>query len=137
MDEHDPVDDKESVYRRIHRSFFDSSLPIPIRVGAFRPNANDTTGLSVVRSWFGPPTSILAVIDPKRASDYYVVQLAVADLRGLGLTVIPDPSPGGPAGHAVIPELSWPAYQARKQDLKLILVELTKLASAAIVHVAT
>ncbi len=137
MDEHDPVDDREFVYRRIHRTFFDSSLPIPIRVGAFRPNPNDTTGLSVVRADFGPPTTILAAIDPLRANEYHIAQLSVADLRRLGLSVIPDPVPSGPRGHAVIPELSWPAYQARKQALKLVLVELTKLASAKIVHVAT
>ena len=137
MDEHDPVDDSEFVFRRIHRNFFNASMPIPIRVGAFRPNPNDTTGLSVVRAAFGPPAGMLALIDPIRASDYYIAQLSVADLRNLGLTVTPDPVSGGPVGHAVIPELGWPAYQSQKQSLKPVLVELTKLASANIVHMAT
>ena len=44
------------------------------------------------------------------------------------------PDPQGPAGHAVIPELSWPAYQADKQRLKQVQLELAKLASAGIVY---
>jgi hypothetical protein len=55
----------------------------------------------------------------------------------LGLTVEPDPVPGGPPGHAVIPQLSWQAYQSQKQHWKPILVELAKLASSDIVHQQT
>ncbi len=134
MDEHDPVGDAEFVYRRIHRTFFDPAVLIPIRLGAFRPNPNDKTGLSVFRAGFGKPADTLVNIDPAKAKDYYVARLSAGELRKLGLTVEPDPVPGGPPGHAVIPELSWPAYQAQKQRWKPILVELAKLASADIVH---
>jgi hypothetical protein len=50
------------------------------------------------------------------------------------LTVLAAPDPSGPSGHAVIPELSWPAYQADKQRLKPIQLELARLASAELVH---
>jgi hypothetical protein len=53
------------------------------------------------------------------------------------LTVVPEPDPNGPPGHAIIPELSWSAYQANKRRLKQVQVEMAKLASAAIVHPPT
>jgi hypothetical protein len=135
MDEHDPVDDGELVYRRIHRTFLDLRAPIPIQFPAFRPTPNDTTGLSFFRAHFlGQPQDALSNVAADKAKDYYVARLAVRDLRNLGLTVLPEPVPGGPLGHAAIPELSWPAYQAKKQQGKAILVELAKLASADIVH---
>ncbi len=134
MDEQQPVDQSEVVYRRIPRVFFQAALPVLFRIAAFRPTANDTTGLSVFRAGFLRPEDTLANVAPATRNDYYVVSLAVADLRALGLTVVPEADPQGPPGHAVIPELSWPAYQADKNRLKVVLVELARLASAAIVH---
>jgi hypothetical protein len=134
MDEKEPVDDSEFVYRRIHPSFCNPNLALAIQRDAFRPTEDDTTGLSVLRALFARPVDTLTNLDHARAKVYYVVRLAVRDLRNRGLTVVPEPDPSGPPGHAVIPELSWPAYQARKQHWKPILVELAKLASAAIVH---
>jgi hypothetical protein len=134
MDEHDAVDDGEFVYRRIHRTFLDPRAQIPIQFPAFRPNQNDTRGISVFRAGFGKAVDTLANIDRIKAKDYYVACLAVRDLLELGLTVVPDPDPRGPPGHAVIPELTWQSYQGDKQHWKPILVELTRLASANIVH---
>jgi hypothetical protein len=98
MDEHDPVDDGEFVFRRIHRTFFDPRVQIPIQFPAFRPNPNDTTGLSVFRARFVQPADTLASLDPAKAKDYYVARLAVRDLRNLGLTVVPEPAPRRPTG---------------------------------------
>lgn len=137
MDERDPVDHSEFVYRRIHRSFFTAGAPTPVWPWAFRPNQNDATGISVFRASFATPTSILADVDPTKVDDYYIARLSVAALRNLGLTVEPEPVAGGSPGHAVVPELSWSAYQAKKQQVKPILVELAKLASADIVHSAS
>ncbi len=134
MDENDPVDEDEYVYRRLPRAFYDASLPIPVQGLAFRPSNSDTTGLSVFRARFAHPLDTLTAIDPAKANDYYVARIAVSALRNLGLAVEPDPIIGGPLGHAIIPELSWPAYQSRKNDLKVVLVELAKLASADIAH---
>jgi hypothetical protein len=133
MDERDAVEDNESVFRRIHRTFVDLTLRIPIRAAAFRPNENDAGGLSVFRARFVQPQDTLKNIDPSRAKEYFIASLRVADLRSLGLTVEPDPAPGGPVGHALIPQLSWVAYQAHKKDLKEIQAKLAELASAAIV----
>ena len=134
MDEREPVEDSEFVYRRIHETFFDSSLPIPVRRAAFKPNQHDTVGISVFRSRFLRAVDTLANIDPVKAGKYLVAQLSVSELRRLGLTIVPDPVPGGPPGHAVLPELSWDNYHARQEPWKVILAELAKLASAGIVY---
>jgi len=134
MDEHGPVQDDEFVYRRIHRNFYDASVPTLVRREAFRPSRNDDTGLSVFRAAFVQPVDTLANIDATKRNDYYVARIAVQDLHRRGLTVVPEPDPAGPPGHAVIPELSWQAYHADKQRLKQVQFELAKLASAAIVH---
>jgi hypothetical protein len=134
MDELDPVDPSEFVYRRIHRTFVEPGAPILIQFPAFRPSAHDTTGLSVFRARFGQPADPLVSVDPAKATDYYVAQLSVTDLHNLGLTVVPEPVAAGPRGHAVIPELSVGAYRSHKRRWKPVLVELARLASAAIVH---
>jgi hypothetical protein len=134
MDEHEPIQDDEFVYRRIHRNFYDANIPTCIRREAFRPSYNDDTGLSVFRAAFVQPADTLANIEASKQNDYYVVRIAMQDLHRLGLTVVPEPDPDGPPGHAVIPELSWQAYQANKQHLKQVQLELAKLASSAIVH---
>ena len=134
MDEQEPIQDDEFVYRRIHRNFYDANIPTCIRREAFRPNLNDDTGLSVFRAAFVQPADTLANVDVSKQNDYYVAQIAVQDLHRLGLTVVPEPDPNGPLGHAVIPELGWQAYLADKQRRKQVLVELAKRASAAIVH---
>jgi hypothetical protein len=134
MDERDPVGEAEFVFRRIHQNVLNPNTQILVQFPAFRPNKNDVTGISVFRTHFGHPADTLAEIDPSKAKDYAVARLAVRDLQKLGLSVTPDPLPTGPRGHALIPELSLAAYQARKQDFKLILIELARLASADIVH---
>jgi hypothetical protein len=134
VDESEPVHESEFVYRRVHDSFFDAALPVPIRSEAFRPSEQDSSGLSVFRQRFIDPKGTLTNIDPAKASRYYVVRLAVRDLLGLGMTVVPEPTSTGAPGHAVIPELSWPAYSADKPRAKVLLRELAKLASVAIVY---
>jgi hypothetical protein len=132
-DELQPVDDSEFVYRRIPQHFCDPDLPFPIPALAFRPNQNDTTGISVFRARFVTPGGTLAGVDANRHNRYFVTRLAVSDLKRLGLTVVPEPDPNGPVGHCVIPELSWNTYQANKKPLREIQLELGKLASGGIV----
>jgi hypothetical protein len=64
MDENEPVDDSELVYRRIHPNYFDPALPVPVEPEAFRPSRNDATGLSVVRARFAQPRDTLANREP-------------------------------------------------------------------------
>lgn len=134
MDEQQSVDASEFVYRRIHRHHYQADLSIPIQRAAFCPNQNDTTGLSVFRAAFVQPVGTLVNIEADKRNNYYVARISVQDLNRLALTVVPEPDSNGPLGHAIIPELSWQAYQADKQRLKQVQVELAKLASAAIVH---
>jgi hypothetical protein len=134
MDEHQPVAANEFVYRRIHRIYYTAGLLMPIQAAAFRPSQQDTTGLSVFRAAFLQPADTLANLGASKRNEYYVARIAVQDLYQLGLTVVPEPDPAGPPGHAVIPELGWQAYQGSKQRLKQVQVELAKLASAAIVR---
>ncbi len=132
MDEHEPVEESEFVYRRIPRAYFKAGLPAPILREAFRPSANDTTGLSVFRARFAQPLDTLVNVHPARINDYYVARLPVRALQDLGLTVRPDPLPGGPPGHAVIPELTSAAYRAQKDHWKTVFVQLASIAD--IVH---
>ena len=136
MDQQEPVDDIEFVYRRIHPSYYNPALPVAVLLEAFRPSKSDTTGLSVLRARFAQPQDTLANRDPAKVRGYRVAQLAVARLRLLGLSVRPEPVPGGPPGHAVIPELAWDAYEASKAQWKPVLLELAKLASGVIVYTA-
>ncbi len=70
MDENDPVDDSEFIYRRIHPQYFDSALPMPVQRDAFRPTQNDTTGLSVLRARFAVPTDALPGLATAKQTSY-------------------------------------------------------------------
>ena len=133
-DELQPIDEDEFVLRRIHVNAYKALLTPPILRIAFEPNKNDTTGISVYRERFVKPADTLTRIDPEKRSSYLVVRLSVRDLHRLGLSINLEPDTNGPPGHAVIPELSWQAFQAEKAKLKRVQVELAALASQAIVH---
>jgi hypothetical protein len=90
-----------------------------------------------LRARFAQPQDTLANRDPAKVRGYCVARLSVRDLHNLRLTVKPEPVPGSPRGHAVIPELSWQAYEKQKEHWKPILVELAKLASADIVRLSS
>jgi hypothetical protein len=134
MDEDQPVEDSEYVFRRIHPDFFNASLAIAVTREAFRPTKKDSSGLSVFRAGLAKPSDTLANLDQEKAKKYYVAQLPVSELRKLGLTVVPNPIPCGPPGHAIIPQINWHNYQAGKDHWKPILLALARLASANIVH---
>lgn len=134
LHEYDPVEEDEFVLRRVHRNHCDPNLANLIRSGAFTPNQNDLTGISVFRACLVQPTETLTSIEPSRAKEYYVVRLAVRDLRALGLTVEPDPDSNGPPGHAIVRELNRADYVANKSHWRFVLLKLAQLASADIVH---
>ncbi len=70
----------------------------------------------------------------RKPGEYYVVRLSVGSLRRLGLTVIADEQEEGPAGHALILELSLDACQREKTRLRELQVRLAELATQDIVH---
>jgi hypothetical protein len=132
MDELEPVDGNEFVYRRIHPRFHKPDLAVPVLFEAFRPNRNDTTGLSLFRALFAQPMDCLPR-DAAKSTGYLVARLLVSDLHDLGLSIHPQPDPSGPAGHAVIRELSIANYENDKVRWRPILLALAKLASKSII----
>ena len=136
----DTVADDEYVLRRVPATFCDESLTVPVQRLAFRPAAGDTDGLSVYRERVIAPQQLLAVIpDEKKRAKYFVVRLAVRDIRGMGLTIVPTPDPGHHRpGHASIREMNITDYhQNDGGNYKLCgdwQQELAKLASRDIIH---
>src|SRR5262245_62167982 len=107
-EELEPVGDQEFILRRVHKSHYRDGLPTPIQRVAFRPNENDTTGLSVYRARFVSLYSdVLQAVREEKRGQYYISRLSVRALRRLSMTVVPDPNPEDIRGHCIIPELSW------------------------------
>jgi hypothetical protein len=134
-EELEPVGHEESVLRRIPMSFYEEGLPTPIQRAAFRPNEQDTTGLSVYRARFVSSYSdVLRNVKPEKREKYYICRLCARDLFALNLTVVPDPDPEDIPGHCIIPELSWQKYQDEYERLAEIQLQLAGLGSRDIVH---
>lgn len=119
IDERDPVDDAETVLRRVPMRFFNDALSMPIARESFRPvepnpakGTPGDDGISVFREACGatPQMVIEAIQDKTKRDSFIVSRLEAKDLRRLGLTILPKPDSNGPPGHAIIPELSWQAY---------------------------
>jgi hypothetical protein len=128
------VDPSEFVLRRIPKSQFSTSTPPRILRVGFCPNKQDVTGISVYRE---KDTTVAAVVsDAKKPNECYVVRILVQSLIDLGLSLIPEVDPGGPAGHCVIPELRLSEYEDKnkKNLLKDKQEELARIASDNIVH---
>jgi hypothetical protein len=128
-----PVSDEEFILRRIHKNHVDPGPPIAISPAAFRPTPEDTAGLSVYREKHVSPADIDA--SGRKPGEYYVGRLSVRQLRNSGLSVIEDEQPQGPAGHALIPELSLSAYQQDKLNGRERQMRLAELAGRDIVLV--
>lgn len=131
-----PVADDELVLRLIHPSYYCADLELRIQPEAFRPTDHDQDGISVLRAAFATPAQSLLLVREDKRRIYYVVRLAVRDLRRLHLSVRPDPMEEV-VGHAVIPELNTADYRANKTAWKLVQRELAELASRDLVHSPT
>ena len=82
---------------------------------ALRTHLNET-GLSVSRAGMTSPAALLALVGDV-AKGSRVAAVTAADLRGLGLDVVPDPLPDNP-GHAEIRSASTDLNQ---QDVRKLL----------------
>jgi hypothetical protein len=107
----EPIDDDELLYRRVPvlLNLYDPSATVPLLPDAFRPNANDRTGLSIHRAKY---KSIQEAGQGRPGKQYYVAVLRAGDLRARGIQLAPRPLVGDP-GHAEIVGLT---YQDRKLD---------------------
>ena len=110
----EPIGDDEFLYRRIPVSLhlYDPTVEPHLLPDAFRPNANDATGLSVHRAKY---KSLEEAARGRKGHQYYVAILRTGDLRAKGIEVVPRPLEGDP-GHAELPGLT---YQNRKSDRSL------------------
>src|SRR3989442_13542480 len=99
----EPIGDDELLYRRVPASLnlYDPTAVPNLLPDAFRPNANDTSGLSVHRAKY---KSVEQAARGRAGKQYYVVILRAGDLRAKGIEVSPRPLEGDP-GHAEIPGL--------------------------------
>ena len=106
------VDPGESIFRRIPKipDYYDPSLPTPILALAFRPNKQDSDGISFYRELF-LTVDRLAGSARKPAEFYIVARFKAADLFALGLSLVPVQEEGDLPGHVVVPELGLAAYQ--------------------------
>ena len=104
----EPVADDELLFRRIPAStgWYDP-VTKSISPEAFRPNSNDTTGLSFSRASFNPGGASDEAARGRLGKQYYVSVLRAADLRAAGIDVIPKPQPPSNPGHAEAPALNY------------------------------
>ena len=105
----EPIDDDELLYRRVPIVHFNQSNDPKPTPEAFRPHANDTTGLSIYRAKY---KGVEQVAQSPREQRYYVAVFRAGDLRACGIAVEPRPKPDDP-GHAELPGLT---YEHRKDD---------------------
>jgi hypothetical protein len=88
--------------------------------------------LSIYREKLSTPALVAA--GGRRPGEYFVVRLSVGSLRQLGLTVVAEEQAEGPAGHALIPELSLAACRQEKARSRELQIRLAEIASQSIVH---
>lgn len=133
MDENDPVDDGEFLLRRIFKQYVRVGALFVIDRGGFTPSPSDDDGLSFFRELFTTAQVVADAAPEKKRGQYYVVRLAVRDVRAQMLTLTPKPDPEQPPGHVIIPELALGEYERRKPLLKPVQFELGRLAARDIV----
>lgn len=97
------------IFRRIHKHHYKRTQPIEILPVAFRPNKNDTDGISVFFSSDdgGPTAAEVAALGGRNPADFLVVELLESELSDLGVTVLEDNAPASLLGHAVLPEINY------------------------------
>lgn len=104
-----PIDDDEYLYRRVPVKMVGWVRDQRVNHHAFRPNSNDTTGLSLERASLGSPEDAAR---GRSSAGYYIARVKYKDLRELGLEVVPKPTDDRP-GHVELPRLN---YENRKSD---------------------
>lgn len=99
--QHDPISDDEFLLRRVLRGDVDVNLPVPVQREGFRPTTRDIDGISLFRERFVSPSEVAN--GNKGPTEYYVIRLRASDIRGLGLSILPDVKDDQLPGHSLIP----------------------------------
>ena len=131
--EADPITDDEYVLRLIWHEYLTPGPPLKISDSAFTPKKHEPGGVSLYRaSCLTDAVETLLVIAAEKRSRYGIASLLVADLRHLGLTLVPHKN-AVVAGHVMLNELTRAAWEADKARWLPVLSSLAKLARAKIV----
>ena len=131
--ESSPITDDEYLLRRVHRDRFRSDRAPGVSPNAFEPRVKgrdpDADGISLYReACVADATDILATIPEDKRSEYAIVRVPVALLKGLELTARSVPDDRIP-GHVVIPELNAADYEADKTRFTPVKLALATAAS--------
>lgn len=135
--ETDPLDDDEWLFRRVHADRFRTDKSPYVSPGAFEPrvrgNQPDVDGISLFRAdCLEQPSQILElIVDPEKRRKNGVVKVLVAEVRGLGLSIVLTPRDDIP-GHVSIAELSSETFadKEKRPECKLKMTDLAKLSSS-------
>lgn len=131
VNETDQIVPDELLLRRIPNSpdYINPALEQPVSRLAFRPTNADSDGLSVFRALFSTPENVSE--SGRNPNEVWVATIAARAIIELKLSVIPSPTPEGPRGHSLIPEICY----AAKETTRVQQLELARLASKNYVFV--
>ncbi len=117
MEEFDPVNERESLLRRIPNqpSHYDSKQHLPITRVAFEPSQKDTDGISVFRELFSSASQVAQ--GARTPNDCYVASIYARRFFSLDLSVVPDPDPNQPRGHALVREIHTKMDKKLRKEL--------------------
>jgi hypothetical protein len=93
------VEDDELLYRRIPSIYYQSG----ISPEAFKPNKNDSDGLSLTRAKYHSVED--AARGGRPGKTYFVAVFRAADLRAIGIEIAADPQPGI-IGHTLLTNIN-------------------------------
>lgn len=135
--ETDPITPDEWLIRLVFRDRFTARTPT-VAASSFEPRVKghepDVNGLSLFRKdCLNDPADALEAMPEEKRHLYGIVQVPVAVLTELGLSVTPDRIDELP-GHVVIPELNSADYAAEPSRFKVAKSRLAEVASEHILR---
>lgn len=137
---HPPTEtlDSEVLMRKfVHDGLYDPSCTPPVKFGAFVPNKNDLTGISmsILHRQFHSESEFLQTQQNPNVRTYGgVLTLIAHQMRGIGLTIISSPTTAD-CGHVSIKEININDYNASTNDKRKIQEIATKLAEMCTVKI--
>jgi len=127
FDDSSEVSDKEFLLRKVPRDRYSPGDTQRCSPTAFYPTRYDNDGISIVREAFTGVDELVRIFEHK--NPFYVVRLNAGEIRQRGITVLAAPSRGGIKGHAVVPEISFYAWQTDDTRVRELAMALSILAS--------
>ena len=131
-----PIDPDEPILRRIpvKQGYYDPRKVPPVEAGSFRPNSNDTDGLSFYLEREISAQDLAASGNPD--TQYVVARLLARDLCAQGLTLVADQQPGDLPGHLITPEINIHTYSNShtRPRIKEVCRALTRIANQNIAY---